>query len=233
MRDRVCVQKYTREKERDRRRVKKRTRVKARARKKARHEQNESNGERGRERSPKTPFEGDLAETTRGRRERERAVVERRNEKPFREHVRRCSRGGRPVVAGINTAFNVGRGRSWGPGGPQGASLSSSLPWPGRLARSTFISLSFLSSPGTPTPQPPPGPEGSLLFLRSAIRQIAIDTDDPLFLFFHFSSFTSLSLSLPLSQFAALLFVPPRARSSPLLNLRQRQKAVLSPWLAG
>lgn len=105
--------------------------------------------------------------------------------KRFREHVRRCSREGRPVVAGINTAFNVGRRRSWARG-PQGASLlvaPASVP-----PRRASFRLSLPVIAPDPTPRPPPT-EGSLLFLRSAIRQIAIDTDDPL-LFFFFSPFS-------------------------------------------
>lgn len=129
-------------------------------------------------------------------------------------------------MAGINTAFNVGRGRSWGPEprGPQGASLSSSLARSSRLAGAyVYLSL-FPVIARDPTPQPPPA-EGSLLFLRSAIRQIAIDTGDPLFPFFS-SLFPLVSFSLHRSLESPLLFVPPPAPPpSPLLNLRQRQKA--------
>lgn len=110
-------------------------------------------------------------------------------------------------MAGINTAFNVGRGRSWGPEprGPQGASLSSSLARSNRLAGAyVYLSL-FPVIARDPTPQPPPA-EGSLLFLRSAIRQIAIDTGDPLFLFFFSSLFSPcLLLPPPLARIAAPL----------------------------
>lgn len=86
-------------------------------------------------------------------------------------------------MAGINTAFNVGRGRSWGP-------EARRAPLSPRLTRSppalswvyVYLSL-FPVIARDPTPQPPPA-EGSLLFLRSAIQQIAIDTDDPPFPFF-------------------------------------------------
>lgn len=91
----------------------------------------------------------------------------RKDEKWFREHVRRCSCGGRPVVPGINTAFNVGRRRSW-TRSPQGASL---LVAPGaRLPRRASSRLSLPVIAPDPTPRPPPT-EGSLLFLRSAIRR--------------------------------------------------------------
>lgn len=102
-------------------------------------------------------------------------------EKRFREHVRRCSCGGRPVVDGINTAFNVGRRRSWTPR-PSRRISPRRTRGPAASSGSTFVSLFPVIAPD-PTPRPPPT-EGSLLFLRSAIQQIAIDTDDPLFLFF-------------------------------------------------
>lgn len=110
----------------------------------------------------------------------------------------------------------VEAGRSWpalirhlmlegGVPGPEArrARLSSSHPGPGRLIGPTSISLFPVIAPD-PTPRPPPT-EGSLLFLRSAIRQIAIDTDDPLFLFFSSVSFL---LFLSLSRFLSFPFSP-------------------------
>lgn len=117
-------------------------------------------------------------------------------------------------MAGINTAFNVGRGRSWGPEArraplsPRRTRGPAALPW-------VYVYLSlFPVIARDSTPQPPPA-EGSLLFLRSAIRQIAIDTDDPPFPFFSFLLFLLPPCLFP-SPSSALSdrrspFVPPPA----------------------
>lgn len=76
--------------------------------------------ERDRERPPKTPFEeGERARSA----DYEGRDDEKTTREPFVEEERETvSRTRTPlqswrqaVVAGINTAFNVGRGRSWGP----------------------------------------------------------------------------------------------------------------------
>lgn len=170
----------------------------------------------------------------------------RRSDEREEPHVERRTRNGFENTYAVAV---VEAGRSWpalirhlmlegGVPGPEArrARLSSSHPGPGRLVGPTSISLFPVIAPDS-TPRPPPT-EGSLLFLRSAIRQIAIDTDDPLFFFSPLSLFFSSSRSL---VFSFSLSLPPSSRRSLsrfrplflLLNLRQRQKAVLSPWLAG
>lgn len=88
-------------------------------------------------------------------------------------------------MAGINTAFNVGRGRSWGPEARRAPLSPRRTRGPVRAALPWVYVYLFLFPviARDPTPQPPPA-ERSLLFLRSAIRQIAIDTGDPPFPFF-------------------------------------------------
>lgn len=58
-------------------------------------------------------------------------------------------------MAGINTAFNVGRGRSWAPQGPQGASFSprrARCPVPGALAGPPYVPVSLLFPVIAPDP---------------------------------------------------------------------------------
>lgn len=185
--------------------------------------------ERERERSPKTPFEeGERGTEDYEGREDERTTVESRR------------RGGtRNGFENTYAAAVVEAGRSWPalirhlmleggvPGAPRAAGRLSLLVAPvvqPPCRAYVYLSL-FPVIARDPTPQPPPA-EGSLLFLRSAIRQIAIDTDDPLFLFlFSFSSPSPFPSPSSGSLESPLSFVPSPALFS-LLNLRQRQKAV-------
>lgn len=118
-------------------------------------------------------------------------------------------------MAGINTAFNVGRGRSWAPQGPQGASLSPRRArCPGAFAGPPYVPVSLLFPVIAPDPNASAATADRRIVIVSEIGDPA-DSDRHRRLPFPFF-LPSLALSfLPFLPF--LLFLP--ARSPRLLVL--------------
>lgn len=149
-----------------------------------------------------------------------------KDEKWFREHVRRCSCGGRRSWTALIRHLML-EGGVPGPRGPQGISL---LVAPvAQPPRRLYVRLSL--SCHRPRPDASATTDRRIVIV-SEIGDPA-DSDRhrrPPFPFFFFITLPrafSLSRKPPLSVGLAdtSLFL--------LLNLRLRQKAVLSPWLAG
>ena len=163
------------------------------------------------------------SETTRGRQEsRRRGGTRNGFENTYAAAVVEAGRSWPALIRHLMLEGGV-------PGAPRPAGRLSLLVAPVvQLPCRVYVYLSlFPVIARDPTLQPPLA-EGSLLFLRSA------DSDRhrrPPFPFFLLSFFLlSLSLSSALSNRRSPSFFHPLFS---LLNLRQRQKAVLSPWLAG